>query len=102
MFIYLLEFEDNLRMSKNFSDQESDDKMEKELELNEPCEREEPPLPSNSSLYGKEKDQINVERERDDNHLFYENYSQLIISPVGDDPKKVFRLSVYDEYEDDY
>ena len=40
MFIDSLEAEDNLRMSKKFLDQNSDDKMGKELEFNEQCEWE--------------------------------------------------------------
>ena len=45
-------------MSRKFSDQDSDDKMGRELELNEQCEREELSFPSNPSFYGEEKDMI--------------------------------------------
>ena len=102
MFIDSLEVKDNLRMSKKFLDQDNDDKRENELELNEQCEREELALPSNSSLYGKEKDQINVMQGKDYNPLFYESCSQPVINPVGDNFEEVFILSVFDEYEDDY
>ena len=102
MFIDSLEVKDNLRMYKKFSDQDSDDKMEKELELNEQCEQEELAFPSNPGLYGQEKDQINVMQGRDYNPLFYESCSQPVINPVGDNFEEVFILSVFDEYEDDY
>ena len=101
MLIDSLEVKDNHRMSKKFLDQGSDDKMEKELELNEQCEREELAFPSNPGLYGHEKDHINFVQGRDYNCLFYEKCSQLIIIHVGDDSKEVFRFLVYDEYEDD-
>ena len=52
MFVDPLEVEDNIRMSRNFLDQDSYDKMGKELEFNEQCEREELFLPSNPSLFG--------------------------------------------------
>ena len=75
MFIDSLEVEDNLRMSRKFSNQDSDDKMGRKLELNEKCEPEELAFPSNPCLYGKEKDQINVVQGRGYNPLFYENCS---------------------------
>ena len=40
MFIDSLKVEDNLRMSKNLSDQDSGDKIDKELELEEQHEKE--------------------------------------------------------------
>ena len=47
MFIDSLEVEDNLRMSKRISEQDSVNKMEKELELEEIYEQEEFALHSN-------------------------------------------------------
>ena len=59
MFIDSLEVEDNLRMSKKISDLDSNNNMEKELELKEQYEPKELTLPSNSILCKQEEDQIN-------------------------------------------
>ena len=102
MFIDSLEVEDNLRMSKKISYQDSNNRMEKELDFNEKYEQKEPALPSNSILCEEEDDQINDVQEEGYNHLFYENCNQPAITYVSDDSKEVFRLPEYDEYEDDY
>ena len=102
MFIDSLEVEDNLRMSKKFSGQDNNNKNEEELELNEQYEQKELSLPYNSILYEQEDDQLNDVQEEGYNHLFYENCNQPIINCVSNESKEVFRLPVYDEYEDDY
>ena len=56
MFIDSLEVEDNLRMSNKISDQDSNNIMEKELELNEKYEQKELASPSNSILCRREND----------------------------------------------
>ena len=102
MFIDSLEVEENIRMSKKNSNVDNNNKMERELELNEKYEQKEPPLPYISILYEQEDDPINDVQEKGYNNLFYENYNHPVINSVSNDYKEVFRLLVHDEYEDDY
>ena len=53
IFVDVLEVEDNLRMSKKLLDQGGDDKMEKDLRLNEQCGGEELASLSDVVWYGR-------------------------------------------------
>ena len=64
MFIDSLEVEENLRMSKKNSNVDDNNKMERELELNEKYEQKEPFLPYNFILYEQEDDPINDVEEK--------------------------------------
>ena len=71
-------------MSKRFSDQDSGDKMEKELELVEWNEQKELALPSNSVFCEQDDDHPNDIQEECYNQLFHEDCNQPIINSVSD------------------
>ena len=102
MLVDALEVEDNLRMSKKLLDQGGDDKMEKDLRLNEQCVGDELASLSDVFWYGREKDQINDVQGGDCNPLFYENCNHLVVHLVADNFEKDFKFPVYDEYKEDF
>ena len=94
MFIDSLEVEDNLRLSKKFPDLDSNNNIEKELELKEQYEPKELSLSSNSILCKQEDDQINDVQEEYCNGLFYESFHHPVINFVSDNSKEVLSLPI--------
>ena len=103
MFIDCLEVEDNLRMSKKISDQDSGDKMEKKLDLVEKHKQWETfSVHLKPSLSKQRIDQPSDVKEDGFTNLFSEDCNQHATNYVSGDFKKDFNMTIYDEYEDGY
>ena len=100
IFIDCLEVEDNLRMSKKNSSQDSGDKMEKKLDLVEqPKQKETFYVHLKPSLSKQRNDRPNDVKEDGFSNLFSEDCNQPVTNSVSGDFKKDFSTPIYDEYE---
>ena len=104
MFIDSSEVEHNLRMSKKNSDQDSGDKIGRELELKEQHEQETFSLHFHPSYCDKNDDHPNNVQEECYNDMFSEdcNQQRVITNSFVDGFQEDFSLPIYYEYEDDY
>ena len=97
-----LEVEDNLRMSKIFSDQDNGDKMENKLDLVQKHKQRENFYVHLKPSLSKHKNDHPSDIKRDESaNLFSKRCNHPIENFVSGDFKRDFRMHIYDEYEDE-
>ena len=102
MFIDCLEFEENLKMSNNLSDQDSGGEIKDTLKLVGPYKNNgKVPIHLKLSLGIQKDDQPDIGAYGSVG-LFSKDCNLLGTGPIKDDFKKGFGVPVYDEYEEEY
>ena len=101
IFIDCLEFEENIKISKKMSNQDSGGEMKDKLELVGPHKpRETVPVHPKPWLTKQRDDQPYDVKEDGSANLFFEDCSQPSTNFVNGGFKRDFSMPIYDEYED--